>query len=388
MKNIRPNIIYIGTDHLDLDLFESQYAVPDGVSYNSYLIEDEKIAVMDTVDAHRGDEWLSLLEEALHGRQPDYLVMHHMEPDHSGMAAAFAARYPGATILASAMGLKFLRQFAPEVDFKTQAVKEGDVIGLGRGSLRFVSAPMVHWPEVMVSLYDGVLFSADAFGKFGALSRCGFFSDEDPDWATEARRYYFNICGKYGPQVQALLNKLSTVPELIAPLHGPVLKGDLSPYLHLYQRWSSYEAESEGVFIACASIHGCTREAALKLADILTAKGCPKVALRDLTRDDTAGAVAEAFRYPRAVFAASTYDAGLFTPAYNFLHTLQTKGWCRRRVALVENGSWAPAAAKVMTELLSQMKEIELCQPAVSLRGTCKEADIPALEALADAILA
>lgn len=389
MKTITDNIIYIGVDDNDLDLFEGQYIIPEGMAYNSYVILDNKVAVMDTVDASKTAEWLSNLEQALDGRTPDYLVMHHIEPDHSGSAAAFAAKYPEATVVASAMGLKYLSQFAPGVVLKTRAVKEGDTVDLGKGSLKFLSAPMVHWPEVLVSVYKGVLFSADAFGKFGSLGKCGFFIDEDDDWACEARRYYFNICGKYGPQVQALLKKAAAeAPTVIAPLHGPILRGDLKPYLNLYDIWSSYGVETEGVFVAYASIHGGTAEAALKLADILKAKGCPKVATSDLCRDDMAEAVEDAFRYGRMVLCASSYDAGLFTPAYNFLHTLQMKAWQKKKVALVENGTWGPTAGKVMRDMLSQMKDVTEVGNMVTIRSRMTEADIPALEALADAILA
>ena len=389
MKKVSDNIIYIGVDDNELDLFEGQYIIPDGMAYNSYLILDDKVAVMDSVDASKGAEWLSNLEEALGGRKPDYLVVHHMEPDHSGSVALFAKKYPEATIVASAMALKFLGQFAPGVAFKTMAVKEGDTLDLGKGSLKFVSAPMVHWPEVMVSAYGSVLFSADAFGRFGSLGKIGFFSDEDDDWACEARRYYFNICGKYGPQVQALLNKAEALaPTVIAPLHGPILRGDLTPFLSLYTTWSAYGVETQGVFVAYASIHGGTREAALKLADILKAKGCPKVALSDLSRDDMAEAVEDAFRYGRMVLCASSYDAGLFTPAYNFLHTLQMKAWQKKKVGIMENGTWAPTAGRVMKEMLGAMKEVEIVEPMVTIRSRMSEADIPALEALASAILA
>ena len=389
MKKIADNIIYIGVDDNELDLFEGQYIIPDGMAYNSYVILDDKVAVMDSVDASKGEEWLSDLEEALGGRKPDYLVVHHMEPDHSGSIEIFAQKYPEATIVASAMAIKYLGQFVPGVAFKTQAIKEGDTLNLGKGSLSFVSAPMVHWPEVMVSAYGSVLFSADAFGRFGSLGKIGFFSDEDDDWACEARRYYFNICGKYGPQVQALLKKAEAIaPSVIAPLHGPILRGDLTPFLSLYTTWSAYGVETEGVFVAYASIHGGTRDAALKLADILKAKGCPKVAISDLCRDDMAEAVEDAFRYGRMVLCASSYDAGLFTPAYNFLHTLQMKAWQKKKVGIMENGTWAPTAGRVMKEMLGTMKEVEIVEPMVTIRSRMNEADIPALEALADAILA
>ncbi len=390
MKEIAKGIRYIGVDDLDIDLFESQYVVPEGMSYNSYLVLDEKIAIMDTADRRKGQDWLGNLEAALEGRTPDYLVVHHMEPDHSGMVAAVAEKYPGITVVASAKALQLLGQFAPGHSFHTLTVKEGDVLELGTHRLQFFAAPMVHWPEVLVSLdrESGVLFAADAFGKFGALSRCGFWGDEDDEWACEARRYYFNICGKYGAQVQALLKKLSGAGvRIIAPLHGPVLRENLGYYLDLYNTWSSYGVETEGVFVACASIHGGTLEVAEKVVEMLKAAGCPKVAFADLTRDDKAEAVEDAFRYGRLVMAAASYDAGLFTPAYDFLHTLQMKGWCKRKVALIENGSWAPSAGRVMKELFGSMKEIELVPETVTIRSRFRPEDQPALEALVKAIL-
>lgn len=391
MKEISPNIFYIGTDDLTLDLFESQYVIPEGMAYNSYLIKDEKIAILDTADARKEEAWFKNLEEALEGRQPDYLVVHHMEPDHSALIGLLAEKYPAIQIVAGAMALKFLGQFQPGKTFNTLAVKEGDTLSLGTHSLQFFSAAMVHWPEVMVS-YDPVakiLFSADAFGKFGALETCGFWGDEDKDWACEGRRYYFNICGKYGPQVQALLKKIAGLSiDTIAPLHGPVLRENLSYYLDLYNTWSSYGVETPGVFVAYASIHGGTAAVALKLADMLREKGCPKVAVCDLTRADRAEAVEDAFRYGTMVLAAASYDAGLFTPAYEFLHTLQMKGWQKRRVALIENGSWAPSAGRVMKEMFAAMKEVEQVGELVSIRSRYKSEDQAALEALANAILA
>ena len=388
------HITYIGVDDLTLDLFESQYAVPEGMAYNSYLIEDEKLAVLDTVDARKGEQWKQNLKEALGERTPDYLVVHHLEPDHSGLVAWALETYPSLTLVMGAKAASMLPQFldkAPGAE-RILTVKEGDSLPLGACSLRFLAAPMVHWPEVMVSYCpeEGVLFSADAFGKFGALSRTGFWGDEDADWACEGRRYYFNICGKYGIPVQTLLKKVSALEGLrvIAPLHGPVLRENLSYYLDLYRCWSSYGVETEGVFVAYASIHGGTALAAERLAEILRAKGCPKVALCDLCRDDMAEAVEDAFRYGRMVLLAASYDGGLFTPAYSFLHTLQMKLWQKRRVALVENGSWAPSAGKVMREMLAAMKDIELVEPLVTIRTRLKESDIPALEALADGILA
>lgn len=392
MKEIAKGIRYIGVDHEDLDLFESQYDVPDGMAYNSYLIIDEKVAVLDTADARKGEEWLRNLEEALEGRRPDYLVVHHMEPDHSACIAPVLDKYPDITVVGSAMALKFLGQFIPERPVgKTLAVKEGDTLALGAHTLRFFAAPMVHWPEVMVSLdlATGTLFSADAFGKFGALSKTAFWADEDPDWACEGRRYYFNICGKYGPQVQALLKKLTAASiRMIAPLHGPVIRKDLDYFLHIYNIWSSYGVETEGVFVAYASIHGGTAAVAEKVADMLRAQGCPKVAVSDLSRDDRAEAVEDAFRYGRMVLAACSYDAGLFTPAYDFLHSLQVKGYTQRKVALIENGSWAPSAGRVMKEMLGAMKDVEVVGDLVTIRSRYKAEDEPALEALCKAILA
>ena len=392
IKRISSSLIYIGVDDLDLDLFESQYAVPEGMAYNSYLIEDEKIAVLDTVDARKGDDWKTNLREALAGRTPDYLVVHHMEPDHSGLIADVMKEYPSMKLVASTKAIIMIPQFLDGETFegRTIAIKEGDELNLGSRSLKFFMAPMVHWPEVMVSFdtEDKVLFSADAFGKFGALSKCGFFSDEDEDWACEGRRYYFNICGKYGQPVQMLLKKVGPLaPEVIAPLHGPILRGDLSHFLSLYNTWSSYGVETEGVFIAYASIHGGTAAVAEKLSELLKAKGAPKVALADLSRDDMAEAVEDAFRYGKMVVAAASYDGGLFTPAYNFLHTLQMKAYQKKTVALIENGSWAPSAGRVMKEMFAAMKDITIIDPMVTIRSRMKESDIPLLESLADEIL-
>ena len=393
IKNIIPGIRYIGVDDLWLDLFEGQYAVPEGMAYNSYLIEDEKTAILDTSDAAVGDDWKANLQEALGGRTPDYLVAHHVEPDHAGLIVWALDQWPSLTLVASAKAVQFLGQFHEGVDFASRAkvVKEGDELPLGSRTLRFFAAPMVHWPEVLVSFETSgkVLFSADAFGKFGALSRCGYFGEEDGDWACEARRYYFNICGKYGMPVQTLLKKVAPLsPAVICPLHGPILREDLGAYLGLYQTWSSYGVETEGVFVAYASMHGGTAAAALKLADILKAKGCPKVATADLCRDDMAEAVEDAFRYGKMVLAAPTYDGGLFTPAANFLHLLQAKAWQQKRVGLIENGSWAPASGRIMKEAFAAMKGVTVIEPAVTLLSTLKSTDLPALEALADALLA
>ena len=393
IKKINEAVAYIGTDDVDLDLFESQYEVPEGMAYNSYLIQDEKVAIMDTVDARCAQTWKENLVEALNGRTPDYLVVHHLEPDHTGLIDWVTRQYPALQVVASTRALQMMGQFFDGLDLtgRSLAVKEGDTLSLGSRSLSFYGAPMVHWPEVMVSWLDAdrILFSADAFGKFGALSKCGYFSEEDGDWACEARRYYFNICGKYGIQVQALLKKVLPLPlDTICPLHGPVLRGDLAPYTGLYDTWSRYGVETEGVFVAYASIHGGTAAAALKMADILRAKGCPKVAVADLSRDDQAEAVEDAFRYGKVILAASSYDAGVFPPMDIFLHHLRDKAWQKRRVGLIENGSWAPSAGRVMREQLSAMKEMEIVEPTVTLRSRMKDSDLAALEALADAILA
>ena len=393
MKKVTDSIFYIGADDLTLDLFESQYILEEGMAYNSYLIKDDKTAIMDTVDARCAEEWKASLQEALGGTVPSYLVVHHMEPDHSALIAWAMEKWPQMQLVASAKAIQMLSQFFDGVSYegRTVAVKEGDTLPLGAHTLKFFGAPMVHWPEVMVSFEESekVLFSADAFGKFGALSKCGFFGDEDGDWACEARRYYFNICGKYGIPVQTLLKKVSALPvSIIAPLHGPILRQGLEQYIGLYNIWSSYGVESEGVFVAVASIHGGTMEAAKKLAEILKAKGCPKVAMADLTREDQAEAVEDAFRYGKMIVCAASYDAGLFPPAHSFIHHLQDKAWQKRRVGLVENGSWAPSAGRVMKEMFSSMKDVEIVEPVVTIRSRMKEADIPALEKLAESILA
>ena len=392
IRQLNQNVAYIGSDDLDIDLFESQYIVPEGVSYNSYLILDEKVAILDTSDARKADEWKESLAGALAGSKPDYLVVHHLEPDHSALIAWVLKEYPEVTLVAGAQALRMLPQFFAGIalEGRTLAVKEGDVLELGGHSLRFIAAPMVHWPEVMMSFdaADGALYSADGFGKFGALGKCGFYGREDDDWACEARRYYFNIVGKYGPQVQQVLAKASTLPiKTIRPLHGPILEDNLGEYIRLYDLWSRYEPETDGIFIACASIHGGTMEAAQHLAHLLGDKKAPKVVLSDLSRSDIAENVEDAFRYPKIILAAASYDAGLFTPMYEFLHRLQIKGWCRRKVGLIENGSWAPSAARVMKEMLGQMKDIEIAEPVVTIRSRMKREDLPAIHALADAIL-
>lgn len=385
-KNITETIKYIGVDDLDLDLFESQYIIPNGISYNSYLIIDEKVAVMDTVDARKYEEWHTNLLAALDGRTPDYLVVQHMEPDHAGGMAAIMEEFPAMKIVASARAVQMMPQFFEECDFegRTIAVKEGDTLSLGAHNLQFAMAPMVHWPEVMVT-YDAtekVIFSADAFGKFGALSH-------EEDWACEARRYYFNICGKYGVPVQSLMKKLAALDvEIICPLHGPILSENLEYYIGLYDTWSRYDVESEGVFIAYASIHGGTAAVAHKLAEILRENGVKRVSVADLSRDDMAEAVEDAFRVGTLVVAAASYDSDVFPPMRDFLHHLQMKSYQRRRVGIIENGSWAPTAGRIMRGMLEQMKDIEIVEPMVTIRSRMKRSDLPALESLAEALLA
>ena len=385
ITNVTKTIKYIGVDDTTIDLFESQYIVPNGISYNSYLIVDEKIAIMDTVDLRKGEEWFANLEEALKGRTPDYLVVQHMEPDHSGNISLLIQKYPEIKLVASTKAIQMLPQFFEDTCFegRTIAVKEGETLSLGAHTLQFFMAPMVHWPEVMVTYdqLDKILFSADGFGKFGTLAH-------EEDWACEARRYYFNICGKYGAQVQALLKKAATLDiACICPLHGPILKENLGYYIGLYDTWSKYEVETEGIFIAYASIHGGTKKVAEKLAEILREKGAPKVSIADLCRDDMAEAVEDAFRMSKLVVAAASYDGDVFPPMYDFLHHLKLKAYQKRRVGIIENGSWAPCAGRVMKGMLGTMKEIEIVEPMVTIRSTMKQADIPALEALADAML-
>lgn len=388
MKNVTETIKYIGCDDAEIRLFESQYVVPEGMCYNSYLIEDEKIAIMDTSDKRTMEQWKANLSEALDGRQPDYLVVHHLEPDHASGIGQVLDMYPNVKVVCSAKAQSMIPLFFPGSNIADRiiAVKEGDTLSLGKHTLTFVMAPMVHWPEVMVTYdaLDKVLFSADGFGKFGVID-----ADID-DWACEARRYYFNICGKYGIPVSTLLKKAAKLEiNQILPLHGPILSGEkMAEALRLYGIWSSYGVEAEGVFIAYASIHGCTQVAAEKLAEILRAKGCKKVSVADICREDIHEGVEDAFKYGKVVLAASSYDGGLFTPMYNFLHLLQSKAWQKRQVAIIENGSWAPCAAKVMLQMIEEMKDVTVVGETVTLRGVMKPSDIPALEALADALLA
>ena len=381
--SISPNILYIGADDRDIDLFESQYVVPNGVSYNSYVILDEKIAVMDTVDRRRTDEWLKNLEAALAGRQPDYLVTLHLEPDHAANIQTFAEKYPEAKIVASAKAASMLPQFFSFDMSRVIAVKEGDTLALGEHTLTFVMAPMVHWPEVMVAYESSekILFSADGFGKFGTL-------DTEEDWDCEARRYYFNIVGKYGAQVQALLKKAAQLDiAMICPLHGPILKENLGYYIGKYQLWSSYQPEDDGVLVAYASIHGNTAAAVRRFAEILEAKGAKKVVTADLARCDMAEAVEDAFRYDKLVVASPTYDGALFPVVEDFLYHLKIKTWRNRKAGIIENGSWAPAAAKLTREYLESMKCVEIVEPVVSIRSVMKPADEKTMEALASALL-
>lgn len=382
---ISPSIRYIGCDDHSIDLFESQYKVPNGISYNSYLILDEKVAIMDTIDRRASEEWMANLTAALEGRQPDYLVVHHLEPDHAYNIQAVCEAYPGLKIVTSVKAASMLPQFFTlDLTDRVIAVKEGDTLSLGEHTLTFVMAPMVHWPEVMVSYESSekVLFSADGFGKFGAL-------DVDEPWDCEARRYYFNIVGKYGQPVQTLLKKAAALEiRTICPLHGPVLTENLGHYISKYQTWSSYQPEDEGVVIAYASIHGNTAIVAEKLAEILKSKGAEKVTLFDLARCDKAEAIEDAFRYSKLVLAASSYDGGVFPPMENFLCSLVSKMYQNRRIALVENGSWGPTAGRVMKGYVEKLKKIDLCPTMVTIWSTLKDSDLPQLEQLADEVLA
>ena len=384
---ISDTIKYIGVDDLDIDLFESQYVVPEGMSYNSYLIDDEKIAVLDTADHRKGEAWKANLKAALNGRQPDYLVAHHMEPDHSALIAWMLETYPGLQLVCSAQAAKMLSNFFEGFNFegRVMTVKEGDTLSLGRHELKFIGAAMIHWPEVIMSYdsLDKVLFSADGFGKFGALV------NETDDWACEARRYYFNICGKYGSQVQSVLKKAAALDiQAICPLHGPVLKGEqLATAVKLYDTWSKYEPESEGVLIAYASIHGGTAAVAERLGEILRVKGAPKVVVSDLSRDDMAEVIEDAFRYPTVVVAASSYDAGVFPVMHDFLYHLQIKNYQKRRFGIIENGSWAPTAGKVMRSMIEALKDCEIVDPMVTIRSRMKAADEAQLKQLADSLL-
>ena len=382
---ITNDIKYIGVNDHDIDLFEGQYVVKNGMAYNSYVIIDDKIAVMDTVDTHFEEEWLENLKDVLVGRTPDYLIVQHMEPDHSASIDAFVKAYPDAVIVASAPAFNMMRQFfGTDYTDRRQIIKEGDTLNLGAHTLQFVAAPMVHWPEVMVTydVKDKVLFSADGFGKFGAL-------DADEDWACEARRYYFGIVGKYGMQVQSLLKKAAALDiQIICPLHGPILKENLDYYVNLYQIWSSYGVESEGIMIAYTSVYGNTKTAAGLLAEKLTQKGCPKVVVADLAREDMAECVEDAFRYGKLVLATTTYNAEIFPFMREFIDELIGHGYQNRTVALIENGSWAPMAAKTMRAKLESCKDITFTENTVQIRSALNDESRAQIEALAEELMA
>lgn len=386
-KIIADGIKYIGVDDRDIDLFESQYIVENGMSYNSYIIDDGKVCIMDSVDHRKVGEWLGNLETVLGGRTPDYLVVLHIEPDHSSGIQRFVEKYPDAKLVGNAKTFQMMGQFFDfDTDSRKVEVHDAGTLALGSHTLTFATAPMVHWPEVMVA-YESTtktLFSADAFGKFGALN------GNDEEWACEARRYYFNIVGKYGSQVQALLRKAAAFDiQTICPLHGPILQENLEYYLNLYDTWSSYQSEDEGIFIAVASIHGNTMKAAEVLKEMLMEKGAPKVSVADLSRSDIAECVEDAFRYDRLVLCAASYDGGVFTPMDDFLIRLKKKNYQNRRVALVENGSWAPTAARAMRVALETMKNITICENTVTIRSAYKPAaDEQAMLALAEEMTA
>ena len=382
--SIAEDVLYIGVDDREIDLFESQYVVPNGVSYNSYIILDEKVAVMDTVDARKTEEWMKNVQSALGDRTPDYLVISHLEPDHSGSIEALAKRYPDMKFVGNAKTFAMLPQFTTlNVDDRKVGVAEGETLNLGSHTLQFFMAAMVHWPEVMVEYEqkEKILFSADAFGKFGAL-------DTEEDWACEARRYYFNIVGKYGAPAGALLKKAGTLDiQMICPLHGPILKENLEYYIGKYQTWTSYTPEDEGILIAYASIHGNTGKAAHKLSEILEAKGAKKVVVSDLAREDMAEVIEDAFRYDKMILAAASYDGGVFPCMESFLNHLKAKAYQSRTVGILENGSWAPSAGRVMKAALEGMKDITIVEPQVTIKSTMKPEDVKNLEALADAII-
>ena len=384
-KKLTESVYYVGADDKTLDLFEGQYVIPEGISYNSYVIMDDKIAVMDTVDKRATDEWFQNLEEVLNGKEPDYLVILHMEPDHAANIEHFLNRYKKAKVVSNPKTFNMIPQFFEHLDLEGRkvVVNEGDELSLGSHTLTFVMAPMVHWPEVMVAYEkkEKILFSADAFGKFGAL-------DVEDEWDCEARRYYINIVGKYGAQVQALLKKAATLDiQKIFALHGPMLTENLGYYINKYDIWSSYRPEDEGILIAYASVYGHTKQAAEKLKEILEAKGAPKVAITDLARDDMAEAVEDAFRYDRLVLASVTYDGGILPCMESFIAHLKSKNYQNRKVAFIENGSWAPIAAKKMRAELEGLKNLTFADTTVSIKSAMKDADIKQLEALADELL-
>ena len=381
---ISEDIKYIGVDDKEIDLFEGQYVVPNGISYNSYLIKDEKTVVMDTVDKRKSKEWFENLVKELNGKEPDYLVVSHMEPDHSSNVAKLVEKYPKMKVVGNTQIFKMISQFfGLDLGEKAISMKEGDILDLGKHKLHFIMAPMVHWPEVMVSYEknEKILFAADGFGKFGTL-------DTDEEWDCEARRYYFNIVGKYGVQVQMLLKKLATLDvKMICPLHGPILKENLGHYIGKYDIWSKYEAEDDGVFVAYASIHGNTKEAVLELVKMLEDKGAKKVAVADLTRDDMAEAIEDAFRYDKVIFASSSYDASVFPAMEIFLRKLLNKNYQNKKVGIIENGTWAPTAGKVMKDIVSTMKNITLCDTIVTIKSRLNDESRVQMENLVKEIL-
>lgn len=385
IKHVTDSIYYVGVDDKDIDLFENQYVVPNGMAYNSYVIDDEKIVIMDMVDVKCAEEWYANLDEVLKGRQPDYLVMSHLEPDHSANLTEVLKRYPELKVVSNAKLLAMIPNFFPDIDLtgRTITVDGSEPFDTGVHKLNFVMAPMVHWPEVMVTYESAekVLFAADAFGKFGTL-------DTDEDWACEARRYYFNIVGKYGMPVQALLKKAENLDiQIICSLHGPILKEDLGYYINLYKTWSSYEPEDKGVFIAYSTLHGNTGNAAKKLAELLKEKGCPKVVVSDLAREDMAECVEDAFRYDRMVLASPTYDGGLMPVMMDFIYHLKSKAYQNRTVGFIENGSWAPMSGKLMKEQMAAMKNINIIEGVVTVKSALKAADEAKLEELADKLM-
>lgn len=385
IKHVTDSIYYVGVDDKDIDLFENQYVVPNGMAYNSYVIDDEKIVIMDMVDVKCAEEWYANLDEVLKGRQPDYLVMSHLEPDHSANLTEVLKRYPELKVVSNSKLLAMIPNFFPDIDLtgRTITVDCSEPFDTGVHKLNFVMAPMVHWPEVMVTYESAekVLFAADAFGKFGTL-------DTDEDWACEARRYYFNIVGKYGMPVQALLKKAENLDiQIICSLHGPILKEDLGYYINLYKTWSSYEPEDKGVFIAYSTLHGNTGNAAKKLAELLKEKGCPKVVVSDLAREDMAECVEDAFRYDRMVLASPTYDGGLMPVMMDFIYHLKSKAYQNRTVGFIENGSWAPMSGKLMKEQMAAMKNINIIEDVVTVKSALKAADEVKLEELADKLM-
>ncbi len=387
MNNIEVTnyVKYIGVNDKTIDLFESQYKVPNGISYNSYLIRDEKNVVMDTVDGRMTKDWLNNLEEALEGDKVDYLVVSHMEPDHASNIELLSNKYPEMKIVGNNKTFMYIKQFfnISNLEERQVMVKEGDILNIGKHTLQFFMAPMVHWPEVMVTYEQSekILFSADGFGKFGAL-------DVDEEWVDEARRYYFNIVGKYGAQVQALLKKASNLDiKMICPLHGPILKENLEYYINKYDIWSSYKPEDEGVFIAYASIYGNTKAAAIQMAKLLEEKGVKQVVLADLTREDMAEAISNAFRFGKIVLASSSYNSGIFPPMEQFLHHLEGKNYQNRKIGIIENGTWAPSAGKCIKSILDNMKDITICEPMVTIRSRMNETSKSQMEELAKELI-